>query len=79
MNDGKKDRRNKTVIFLASNQSLVLTLGATAHKQAVSCLKSSYYLRWLVFLGLYFKRSNPKRNQGLTPELLSEVSQSGWQ
>jgi len=77
MNEGKKASRNKTVIFLASNQSLILTLGATVHKQAVSCSKSSRYLRWLVFLGLYFKHSNPKRNQRLTSELFSEVSQSG--
>lgn len=32
MNEEKKDGRNKTVIFLTSNQSLILTLGATAHK-----------------------------------------------
>lgn len=53
MNEGKKDSRNKSVT-LASNQSLTLTLGATEHKQAVSRSKSSYYLRWLVFAGLYF-------------------------
>lgn len=75
----KKDGRNKTVIFLASNQSLILTLEATVHKQAESHSKSSYYLRWLVFWGLHFKHSNPKRNQRLTSEFFSEVSQSGWQ
>lgn len=79
MSEGKKDGRNETVIFLASNQSLILTLGATAHEQAVSYLKSSYSLSCLVFWGLYFKHSNPKRNQRLTFEMFSEVSQSGWQ
>lgn len=79
MNKGKKDGRNKTVIFLASNHSLILTLGATAHKQAVSRSKSSHYLRWLVFWGLYFKHSNPKRNKRLTSEMFSEVGQSSWQ
>lgn len=79
MNEGKKDGRNETAIFLASNQPLILTLGATAHEQAVSYLKSSYYLSCLVFWGLYFKHSNPKRNQRFTFEMFSEVSQSGWQ
>lgn len=79
MNEGKKDGRNKTVIFLVSDQSDPST-GSHCAQAGCTTFEVQPLSQMASFLGgLCFHHSNPKRNQRLTSQLFSEFSQSGWQ